>query len=71
MSEMVERVAKALYVKIVGESEDFLGCWKGVGDEIQSDYRDYARAAIEAMRVPTPDTEALRMWNHMLDEALK
>lgn len=81
MSEMVERVALALYRQVTGDTEDSAtGSWPGCGDKIQSDYRAMARAAIKTMREPT---EAMLevgpvepymdrdVWAMMIDEALK
>jgi hypothetical protein len=45
MSEMIERVA----MRIVGESFDTIAIWQA---------RDYARAAIEAMREPSDEAKA-------------
>lgn len=71
MSEMVDRVAKALEARLKGN--EFLS------------YEDAARAAIEAMRQPTQamieagavgsgeDSEAVAegAWEYMIDAALK
>ncbi len=55
MSEMVERVAQGLYAQTrlnllgrVGQPE-----WRDLSHEQQATYRDFAHAAIEAMREPT------------------
>jgi len=53
MSEMVEKVARAIYAampKTFEASGDFNRLWPN----LQDSYRAVARAAIEAMREPTP-----------------
>lgn len=70
MSEMVERVAKAMWEKT------YTSPWrsKAAGDDLTQEYLDMARAAIEALREPT---EAMRRingsanWQAMIDKALK
>ena len=80
MSEMVERVAKAIYALQFGKP------W--AGNFSQDDARVCARTAIEAMRQPTeemeieglnanprgpsvyPDYDAKRIWSSMIDVAL-
>lgn len=54
MTEMIERVARAIYEKRNGA-----GCrpWTRQNAAYQAPYLDDARAAIEAMRIPT---EAMR-----------
>lgn len=53
MSEMIERVARALYRK----DAPFVGQWQDAWEEISPQLREafyaYARHAIEAMREPT------------------
>lgn len=55
MSEMIERVAKAIYEADDVWSEAFP--WPTMGSDEQSadNYRRIARAAIQAMRVPTKE----------------
>lgn len=77
MSEMVERVAKAL------AAQDFSCDWGWVAPHYQEAYLESARAAIEAMREPTEGMKecgreetgslatALAAWDSMIDEALK
>jgi hypothetical protein len=84
MSEMVERVARALYERQAKLNhydhswEVIAGMAKGIADEFRAD----ARTAIEAMREPTPsmrnaimgnttefDVDAV--WNDVIDAALK
>ena len=77
MSEMIERVAKA-----ISDTSDH-GCpWDSVNKE---QFRKYARAAIEAMRDPTVamagvdcpctlgrvEATIKDVWQQMIDEALK
>lgn len=74
MSEMVERVAKALVA------------WQQLPESAWVDHLDMARAAIEAMREPTYEMVLLtegsermdivsgdicRIWQNMIDQALK
>ena len=84
MSEMIERVARALLFDRAGQD-----LWDVVSDEGdgygylgKNDYIALARAAIEAMREPTmvmgvaadctsPQTPADNIWRAMIDEALK
>ena len=86
MSEMVERVARALRFRFHGIAPDIEGFAildMATGDTI-GDWRDQARAAIEAMREPTdemlrghsdnvdgldPET-ARKDWEAMIDAAL-
>ena len=58
MSEMVEKVAKAMH------SVDALiqPSWESLEGE-QEDYREYARAAIAAMREPTEAMIEAAQWN--------
>lgn len=75
MSEMVGRVARAI--------EDVRARRRQFGNQGIPDSEAFARAAIEAMRVPTEamvvevlqtaarDVPAERMWQAMIDEALK
>lgn len=82
MSEMVERVAVAIYSKHLGSSGH---PWNDVPDEFREGMKILARAAIAAMRDPT---EAMLLaggdlnsmgdypspgisWERMIDEALK
>lgn len=74
MSEMVERAAIAIWNSResrfpgrVQRQPDDLDRSSGAWDAVVAD----ARASIGALRVPTPDTPALRLWNAMIDEALK
>lgn len=74
MSEMVERVAKAIFKQAIGHEP--------VGDEMPPHWLDHARAAIEAMREPTivmceagETPKALAFgsystWQAMIDAAL-
>lgn len=93
MSEMVERVARAIAIAH-GDAWDavpddkqhwtrergkFGGRFRDVNENFKDCYRDEARAAIEAMRKPTPAIEQMSMcndlasnlWPAMIDEALK
>ena len=70
MSEMIERVATALEPKCRAF---------GKGDMPMQVAREFARAAIDAMREPTPNMYAAgegfhypdNTWMAMIDEALK
>lgn len=58
MSEMIERIARALYEKMNPESEEFRGFaefyrWDGRHFKGQEHYRRMARIVIEEMREPT------------------
>lgn len=74
MSEMIERVAEAIAVSGNG------GTWDDWYNEDQKEFhRKRARAAIEAMREPTPETHrAMRsaferqkpVWESAIDAAL-
>lgn len=92
MSEMVERVARRAFEK---EAHRWLDNpkkglqWKHLPDhtnqygcDCKDFWREVARAAIEAMRVPTDamldyrdafvkKNDALLVWQHQIDEALK
>ncbi len=62
MSEMIERVAKALYLWQEGKSD-----WDAAEPESKEDAREAARAAIEAMREPTEDMKQCSEeihWNY-------
>lgn len=86
VSEVVERVARALFVKAWGEPN----YWSEEEDEMEKVFRPNARVAIEAMEVPTeamltaacevgPDTnsgcfdydDARTVYAAMLGSALK
>jgi hypothetical protein len=68
MSEMIERVAKAICAAYSNDPWDNLDAhWLRV-------YRTEARAAIESMREPTGPMLSVGsdlMWRAMIDEALK
>jgi hypothetical protein len=54
MSEIVERVARAIYLVPVGGREDpYAQRWDELREKHQDAFRAIARAAIEAMREPT------------------
>ena len=72
MSEMIERVAKAI---LKAYSED---PWEDLNKHWREVYTTEARAAIEAMRKPTEAMilnsnthSCLSIWQSMIDEALK
>lgn len=86
MSEMVERVARAIHNAKPGNAWDWLREYAKGGDQtakgIIDDRMLEARAAIEAMREPTedmsvaaldcgPDRDAVTYWKVMIDAALK
>lgn len=54
MTEMVEKVARAIYEMQEGRAIAFgaLPTWEKIGDYDRALYHDMARAAIEAMREP-------------------
>jgi hypothetical protein len=78
-SEMIERVAQAMHDKaMLGYS------WSFEDKDEKVQWRSFARAAIEAMRVPTPAmSETVQrkhieqqcgvsvVWMDMIDEALR
>jgi hypothetical protein len=81
--DMIERVAKAAYVDLMGEDD---GSWPNSHFSVSADmFRSCARAAIFAMREPTPfmwvaaedEFDMMdpkwgeKMWRAMIDEALK
>lgn len=51
MSEMVDRVARAIFVAMGGHADE----WLMYDDDVRDEYRAPARAAVEAMREPTED----------------
>lgn len=54
MSEMVERVARALYAKSHSDRTPWIAPeWDHLMPDVRTTYRNYAKAAIEAMKVPT------------------
>ncbi|TGV74473.1 hypothetical protein EN792_058370, partial [Mesorhizobium sp. M00.F.Ca.ET.149.01.1.1] len=64
MSDMVERVARAIlsghdWTTDLGVDDAVTG-WEGIGADWQQAYLSMARAAIEAMREPTP--EVIQAW---------
>ena len=81
MSEMVERVARAIRAVMTPEAHP---AFDDMGPTLRDLYASYARAAIEAMREPTEDmfgawlvvqesSEALQWdacWRAMIDAAL-
>ena len=84
MSEMVERVAKALYIAEIGPAiGPFDWDIDEAGEVAARNYRKMARAAIEAMREPTEamvraggdvtesDAIAIATWHAMIDEAIR
>lgn len=74
MSEMAERVAKAICA-----AQSWMLPWDEIPAEAQDGMRNVARAAIAAMREPTDKmveaglakTFAVYVWPIMIDEALK
>jgi hypothetical protein len=87
MSEMVERVARALFDETYNPAHLSLDeAWALNRNDIQSYYRTSARVAMIAMREPTEammdagmmsgsallcDAEIRCHWQDMIDEALK
>ena len=78
MTDMTERVARAIYFNMNCVMHDHDELWRDCNQAI---YRDCARAAIEAMREPTEvmekagnapwhDADALMCWQLMIDVAL-
>jgi hypothetical protein len=85
MSEMVERVARAIYKASCDEAYDgerYIPAWDRMNASSKEVYLGFARAAIAAMREPTaamvitgsngnyPDDIAA-IWQDMIDEALR
>ena len=76
MSEMVERVARALHAH-----DDEFYTWAAGGHEMRQAYRAEARAALEAMREPTDEmvraitpqetTDGRINYRIMIDAALR
>lgn len=86
MTEMIERVARAIYASEGNRVKPAGGEWRATTlDDEDQEYRDlyyeYARAAIEAMREPTVEMQRVvsanwgrRTWseyNDVIDAALK
>ncbi len=85
MSDMVERVAKAVYEALTYEAVGVKPKWVERGNSLkQGEARKYARAAIEAMREPTDkmaEDGAIEVastkrgawfcWQAMIDAALE
>lgn len=53
MSEMIERVAKALYDNMCLANPHVMTTWETLSWDLKSYYSEQARAAIEAMHNPT------------------
>lgn len=80
MSEMVERVARAMAVSRGFPPDELLGCGAKNGQAIWRAYEEYARAALEAMREPTEAMKRLfcsarpesprTVWHEVIDAAL-
>jgi hypothetical protein len=75
MSELVERVAKALYEDMFPHRAGYYGC-----EATRLSFEGHARAAIEAMREPTNEMHRAgdrayqspaAIWIAMIDEALR
>jgi predicted RecB family nuclease len=77
MSEMVERVARAIATELGANLDtafadktewinmrgtDAAGRWRDINEPFKSDYLAAARAAIEAMREPTETMERHGQW---------
>jgi len=84
MSEMIDKVAEALWKKRIGNSLDIE--WDNLFPRTKQMYIDEAKAAIEAMREPTEKMYKAAsyiltaqsgvygpddIWASMIDEALK
>ncbi len=83
MSEMVERVAKAIFG--VDRIPNHTPAWADMTPEFREMYTGFSRAAIEAMRAPTEimlikagrdhcgddHYDPLTAWEIMIDEAMK
>lgn len=81
MSEMIERVAKRLFLSRYSECEEY---WPdnlvSVTVETADSYRDYAREALQELREPTEDMKAAYYvdnygdyatgWHAMIDAAI-
>lgn len=84
MTDMVEKVARAMWDKrrdrLEGTKWGGLPAWEVETDELRDEVRAEARAAIEAMRDPTPEMLAVgiggaegvkrRLWHLMIDAAV-
>jgi hypothetical protein len=82
MSEMVNKVARAI-ADAAGSDFDRLPATHGPGHGLRNMYMNMARAAIEAMRLPTnamyaaandefvPPADAAACWLAMIDAALE
>ena len=82
MSEMVERVARAIATADEQNGAAPYEALEQMGKHVMGPLFDRARAAIEAMRIPTDamveagwaeshDENAAGTWRDMIDEALK
>ena len=82
MSEAIERAAEAVYAK-TAEFEQLGVPWEQVEEYLKEQSRDFARAAIEAIREPTEamsdqiifcELSSIRkgedLWRAMIDAAL-
>jgi len=70
MSEKVEQVARALYLVPLGGHEDpYAPRWDQLREKEKDSFRDSARAAIEAMRVPTE--EMVKFGNDLLNSGVE
>lgn len=87
MSEMVERVAIALFKKTYAERTPWKSDWESLHPDSKINYRNYACVAMETMLVPTmpmktagheripvdnpTPLDAQHIWTAMMREALK
>ena len=78
---MIERVARAMWEQVRLRHPQFTRSWEAENERLRADWRENARAAIEAMREPTPaicaairdwsEAEHDRTWREAIDAALK
>ena len=78
MSDMVEKVARAIHMCAMQQEPD-LAPWEKLGSPFKNDYLFQARAAFAAIREPTEEMmesgwqqmpELLEAWRAMIDAAL-
>jgi len=53
MRALIKKVARAIYEARIGRIGNFCLDWEALPDRTRTNYKDEAKAAIEAMRVPT------------------
>jgi hypothetical protein len=79
MSEMIERIAKAMVGHVARNTYQAATAWEDGTEEAREEVRAVARLVIEEMREPTKAMTAAGIscecvehtWQAMIDEALK